>query len=87
MYPDYPHWSQSLLQSYWFVRNARFDRDRRKAYRRVRRERLSLIDQGHDPEAVRLLCLSMCRPQCPHRWERFKRYVKRDSWIQLSLLL
>jgi len=87
MYPDYPEWSRALLQSYWFVRNARFERDRRKAYRRVRLERLSLIDQGYDPEAVRLLCLSMCRPLCPVRWGRFKTYVTKSGWRQLSLPL
>ncbi|WP_018607149.1 hypothetical protein [Uliginosibacterium gangwonense] len=72
---DYPEWSGHLINLYWNVRNARFARQKRKAYRRVRVEKLRLVEAGIDPEKIRLISLVLCQPNNQKRWDRYFAYA------------
>lgn len=56
-YVELPNWVDPLRSPYWRIRvEGRCAAKRRKAYREVRRIRLSLVEQGHDPELITAIC-------------------------------
>jgi hypothetical protein len=72
-----------LRSFYWYLRQVRFDADRRRYYRRVQAERRKLVQQGFDPEAIRLYCLHLADPSREVRLVRLASYLNspvfRDS--------
>lgn len=72
-----PEWTNPLLHPYWMLRDRRnWDQAaRRKWYRRIEKVKRALLDAGHDPEAVRLVCRSLANPKCAKARSRFFQYL------------
>jgi hypothetical protein len=64
-----------LRSFYWHLRQVRFDADRRRFYRRIQDERETLVEQGFDPEAIRLYCLHLADPLRELRIVRLASYL------------
>jgi hypothetical protein len=75
-----PAWASKLHGMYWFVRAARIQRERRKWYRRVAKERLRLVESGVDPEEVRLMCRWLANPDDDRRWRKYEN--QRDARVR-----
>lgn len=54
---ELPEWAMPLKFPYWRIRvEGRCQATRRRSYRELRRIRLSLIEQGRNPELVTAIC-------------------------------
>lgn len=72
-----------LRHVYWFLRASRRRRDVVRHYRRAAKEKGRLAALGYDREAIRLYCLSLRRPDCEKRRQRFEDAIAGP--VQLSL--
>lgn len=82
---QYPEWSRSIRNHYWYLRNARgFDSARiRKQYRLIEKEKKRLHDAGVCPELVRLLCRHMVNTRNKKAANRF--WERHNSLKQMAL--
>lgn len=82
-----PFWSRRLCNLYVQLRKARkYDlAARRRFYRYIEKERHHLVNEGHSPEYVRLICRYLSEPRNRVAEERciaFEETEKVLSWAQ-----
>ena len=76
-----PEWSANLRNYYWHIRcNRDWNEAKRRAYyRRIEREVSALVQAGHDPEAVRLLCRWLADPSWEPALFKYMEYTRHPS--------
>ena len=80
---EFEHHAVDLRGHYWRIRYARFERERRRYYRKAEKEKALLAGLGYDAELIRLYGLCLISPFCERRRQKYQEFFQVP--LQLSL--